>query len=940
MGDSIITKDQLIGAGKNADAWEKYWAGSDDENVITRLNKEYPTHAKALKVLMENGGIQPFQTEVELLASVPIVDPTAAKALDTKKVWLWKNLVWLDTGLSEQELAKNYTDKALKFTKGWVNLFNKEDWERNYFYSYETGNKEAASTESLIYGCVRFPIDSNTQYRCSLKYAQVAFYDSELSYISGIPLVENGLFTSPVNTSFIGLTVREWDIDEFMLCKRELFPATYAAYERKIDDLVVFPDQIEGLDKRIDGVVGLEYINIIDTQTVLDGRYIEFATGLVGISPDYVATDFLPVKPNTSYRTTSNNNQQYAFYNVNKIYISGQATAIGGEFTTPTTAVYARFTINKDILDSVMVAESSIFPSSYVPHSMKIAKNILFDETKIEVIVIHTSADTNHPTAEFKGKNAIQRALDSIADASAKKRYQIIDSSVHKIDNAVDYIGQRGYPTAILAKDHVDIIGNGNTVVYAELPYNDADIGTSVDGNTYPRNMYQTLYTYAEDSLIKGITFVQVNGRYALHLDNSNGANKTYRFEDVNFIFKGDKGSVQAIGMGTSTGEEVFFNIGSAHSDVGIPIYLHNNVKFEKSSIVSFENFKISSNVNTNAMLLQSNGSLVKDTFKMIGCSFSGSAYVIFYWQNWLSGNTANNNDSFDHAEWKFTGYGNAPFLFNNVVGGDCLRFSTTATGVNNSIRFDKTSSAFSVLIQNNQGNSDVSLYVNSRDYMDGYIVQDGSIDLPAYAFGCKDLSELKYSLDNNANYTSMGTRLGDCSTATKTLKVIVNSTTNTVTFNKNYTSMTNAQIVSEINSQLSGAVVELYIYGGDYYPMMSDVAEIAYNTGSTFIPYGSVVAKSGGSVRLAQANDKVFGVALDDIPVQITTATGMKKGEGRVLKRGLIYTNPVNKHHVKSDNTNPAVGTRFNVENGRLVTDANGKLCVDIDIGVISINC
>ena len=109
MGDSIITKDQLIEAGKNADAWEKYWAGSDDENVITRLNKEYPTHAKALKVLMENGGMQPFQTEVELLAYVPIVEPTTAKALDTKKVWLWKDGAWINTGLAEKDLAEVFT---------------------------------------------------------------------------------------------------------------------------------------------------------------------------------------------------------------------------------------------------------------------------------------------------------------------------------------------------------------------------------------------------------------------------------------------------------------------------------------------------------------------------------------------------------------------------------------------------------------------------------------------------------------------------------------------------------------------------------------------------------------------------------------------------------------------------------------------------------------
>jgi sialidase-1 len=123
MADNIVTKQQLIDAGKNADSWEKYWSGNEYEDVITRLNKEYPTHAKALKILMENGGLQPFETQAQLLASVPVVSPTAAKALDTKKVWIWKQTsaegvepivyAWIDTGLSEFEQAKEYTDNEI-----------------------------------------------------------------------------------------------------------------------------------------------------------------------------------------------------------------------------------------------------------------------------------------------------------------------------------------------------------------------------------------------------------------------------------------------------------------------------------------------------------------------------------------------------------------------------------------------------------------------------------------------------------------------------------------------------------------------------------------------------------------------------------------------------------------------------------------------------------
>lgn len=148
----IITKQKLVEANENASAWEKYWAGGDDEDVITRLNKLYPTHAKALKILMENGGIQPFETQAQLLASTPIVDPTAAKALDTKKVWIWKNGTWTDTGLSELELAKiDASNKALTAENNAI-ASAAEDATRkvNVLASVESGVKASQLPDSEI----------------------------------------------------------------------------------------------------------------------------------------------------------------------------------------------------------------------------------------------------------------------------------------------------------------------------------------------------------------------------------------------------------------------------------------------------------------------------------------------------------------------------------------------------------------------------------------------------------------------------------------------------------------------------------------------------------------------------------------------------------------------------------------------------------------------
>ncbi|MFC2996358.1 hypothetical protein ACFODO_13985 [Acinetobacter sichuanensis] len=61
--------------------------------------------------LAENGMFQPFATEVLLKAYIPVVVPTVAKALDSKKVFIWEirapkiKAEWYDTGLSEKEQA-------------------------------------------------------------------------------------------------------------------------------------------------------------------------------------------------------------------------------------------------------------------------------------------------------------------------------------------------------------------------------------------------------------------------------------------------------------------------------------------------------------------------------------------------------------------------------------------------------------------------------------------------------------------------------------------------------------------------------------------------------------------------------------------------------------------------------------------------------------------
>lgn len=920
------------------------------QKITTEENRAKSAEANLqLQISTTANGIKYFETEVALKAFTPTeVDPQQAYAFDTKKNYLWNGSEWKDEGISALDESKKYTDNSFEILEIGINIFDKTVAQTGKYWDYQNGilsdgpSTFSAATKLIV-------IEPNITYRTSsFNYQQICYFDKNKKYISGKASIvaDNFEFTTPVNAKYVALTIETARLDEMMLCKASEFPAVYTPFSLKIPPLVVDTSHVENLFKDVRSDLGVHNVNIFNKLNALNGYYVSHSTGEIGYANNFYASEFIEIDELKEYQFSSDYSQQGVIYDKNRVRISGFAEPPSDKkITTPANAKYIRFTIPSAQINTLVFAESSRFPANFVPFGSVQIDNLIVPEKSNKPTEIWVTFDENStdPKFKFKGKNAIQRALDSIIDNASDKRYAVrVDKGMDKLTQATDFTGYRGYPSAIVPKDHVDIIGSGEgkTIIWAELPYTDADVGPSIDGNVYPRASYQTLYDYADDCTIKDITFVAKNIRYTNHIDDVRGANKTHKYENVGMIFKGNIGSRIAYGTGTHSGEETYIIGGRSHSDDHIPYACHNNIAFDKPSLWSFKGHNFTSLSGKIAIYQQNDGSLLEDKLKLIGCSFGGAAYRIDYVENWLSANTVNNYDSFNHAEWQITGYGNEPFLFNNEIAGESLRFKTTATGIGNSIRFDKTSSAYSILIKNNHSNTISSLYLNNRVYVDEYIVQDGSVGLSGQAFGCKDLSSKIAAYDDGVNFTSLAKRLGDCSTANKYLVVIVNGTSNTITFNKNYSSMTNVQIIAEMNAQISGATIDLVSYGRDYYPMITDVAETVYNTGSIYIPKGSVVTKVGGSVQLANGNDKVFGIALDDIPVLQVLFDGEKRGQGRLLKCGYIYADRSKAHFVLADSQNPAIGTRFNVNNGQLVTDVNGKISVDIDTGVISINC
>lgn len=514
------------------------------------------------------------------------------------------------------------------------------------------------------------------------------------------------------------------------------------------------------------------------------------------------------------------------------------------------------------------------------------------------------------------GNNAIQNAINSIETATKENPVNIrVKAGVYKAENSTDYTANGTYPAFILSKDNVNIIGDSaeDCIIWAELPYNDASINRPI-----ARHMHQTIYNWADNSTFENLTIVAKNIRYAVHQDNPNEADKTRYYKNCNFKFLGDKGLLAALGIGTYSGSRTYVEGGGSYSVYTAPFACHNNQKFENPSLWSFKNHTFSTVKQNVVINMQNSGSLISDIAHFENCSVEGG--FIFKYSN-VYIYTPNLNDSYNHANWKITGSGNDPMCFMNNILGKGLKVEANTVG--HRVRFDTNSSAYPLIIANNK-NYFGNLGHPERKIQDKYIVHDYYSKLKSYAIGCVSIQEDDYLYGTTTSQDRLGLRLGDCSTANKTLGIIINDVTYNVVFDKDYTAFTNAQIIAEINTVINGVgVASEYIIGRDYYAEFTDVNYKLRNDSSESILKGTLISRVGTGVKKATTGDIVFGIAIDDIEPSWKTGEGVYYGFGRIIKKMIFHTDQV----LKESGVVIEKNKKYSALSGKLIEDVNGNL-------------
>ena len=547
---------------------------------------------------------------------------------------------------------------------------------------------------------------------------------------------------------------------------------------------------------------------------------------------------------------------------------------------------------------------------------------------------------------DFSGNRAIQDAIESIKDASANNRYEVIVyPGIYQATSTKDFNSEgsgEGNYAFIRGKDFVSIRGTNrdSVIIRGILPNN--------LGENFSYASYQTLFWNANKASIVNATITAQNLRYPIHLDGGQKgmANAYTKFSNVKIIHYGNTGdatnwkSDTPLGLGMSDGQVLVVENSSLYSNSRWALYMHTNKNFQKKSKLVFTNCKfIGEGKEGNNVLgcFQSLGSKRQDEIILQNCSWD-KAYVIHV-DDWPYLSTGVDEQSYNHCDLNVHGFGNSMFLWSSIFRGFALKIISKSDG--GTVRFDSGCSAFPLIISEDKSIESQILF-NNEVNKDGYSYRDGKKDIKSYAIGHLDVGEEKTY--DNKYFKSLGKRLGDCSKKHKTLVVIIDGMRHEIVFDKNYagkglnndnepSAFSNAQIINEINSVIGDiAEVTLWAVGNDYYPEFSDCTDTV--VAKENILNGMLVFKEkSGKIRKATKYDKkVYGVALDDI---------IENRMGRVLTRGYLLADKNQRFRILTDsNSKIEKGESIGISNipGIASKSALNKLFVAKDNNIISI--
>ena len=328
---------------------------------------------------MSGGAIKgTYTTLAALKAAYPdgAVGPFLVKEDNNRYVWDVNKLNWVTIGIYEpaeiglSQVGTENISFSPVIGKKSKNLFNNSSVKVNQ--SLNSSNGESFLIDGYFVSDY-FLVNPNAKYHFEASGAErkIAFYN-ENKLFSTIFYNQKAV-TSPPNAKLARITARVDQIGTAQVEEGEVFTG-YETHYTKLDDRTVEGNSLNGgkIEKSSLSPIKIEgYIysrNLFNKDTVTAGKFIA-GNGVIADNASYVLSDYIPIDPDTGY--TADELQYSAFFNENKVFISGNGAGSLQTKRSPVNAGFIRVSVPQSMLDVYQIEKGTV-KTSYEPYSFEI----------------------------------------------------------------------------------------------------------------------------------------------------------------------------------------------------------------------------------------------------------------------------------------------------------------------------------------------------------------------------------------------------------------------------------------------------------------------------------------------------------------------------------------------------------------------------------------
>lgn len=455
---------------------------------------------------------------------------------------------------------------------------------------------------------------------------------------------------------------------------------------------------------------------------------------------------------------------------------------------------------------------------------------------------------------DTNGKNAIQRAIESTSNVNGKKLIRCHGTFIANtlsdftVENSPSIAPDHVYHSFVSVSGYTDITlrGDGKNETYVI-----GDLSNEIA--SFEPEKYQTMQAEADGLVVEDMTIIGKKVRYPIHIDKSSPnlipsqslENTTQIFNRTNVIaYSGGLGN--ALGIGIASGQKIILNDCYVKSFSDTATYYHDGRPFSNSPLMQFNRCQLESQ-GDKLFTCQASGAVVPCYVEFNNCTYNN--YKIFVQD--ASFNFGEDYNYRSNMRLIVNGAGNSPAKYTPELRTKVLKI--TAIDTAKDVTFNTDCSAFDVLIK--------GIDIQYKEFPNGLIYENSYARRNNYAYGLKTISCV--------DYFTMKDILGNRGSSAIELIVNVGSETITIPFNKDYSAMNDSEIIGEINSVLSGiAKADLTADNIEVYQNFSDAFLPLKNTSYEYIEKGSIVTNNGIGVEKCKGNNRLYGIALDDIRI------------------------------------------------------------------------